>query len=306
MKSLRNLSILIIFAVSLITAAHVQASPALSSPVTGSIYHPNGMLAWNFDYYSPFYHDNGVEAWGGIFHPSRDFRYSNGRTAWFGYTNKQSLFSYDLSTVYHSNGAKMWQGAANKDTFSYGPCSIYHHNGTLAWKGALNKETSFSYDPCTLFHGNGVAAWKGAAPNETYAYDPCTFFHANGQPAWRGYFAFENSDIFASGIFYDNGQLAWSGQRGDPLFDRYGMVQQFAVDAVNLPLGLDSWLYVSCNGERVLNLSIGFGTYLQFTNATEEPGLSVFLGQGYYLRFYPHDANTPMLSCYDYNYLINY
>jgi hypothetical protein len=302
MKFLKQLSILFMLAFSLFTTS------LHSAPNSSFIYHPNGVIAWNFDAYSPFFHNNAVIAWEGIHNSyNRNFNYDNGKVAWKGYTSRQTTFSSDPCTVYHRNGSKLWQGAANKDvTFSYDPCTIYHSNRNIAWRGALNKETSFSYDPCTVYHRNGQAAWKGAYTNETASYDARTFYHANGQPAWRGQFSFENADLFASGVYHANGLLAWSGRYGDPYFNEYGLMENISTESISLYLGEDSWLNISSAGDRILNLSIGDGSYLQFSNRTEEPTLSVYLGPGYYLKFFPHSVDVPMLSCYEYNMNINY
>src|ERR1700692_3765065 len=121
MKSLKQLSILFMLAFSLFTTSFVHSSPASSN----YIFHSNGVIAWNFDVYSPFFHNNVVVAWEGIKNPyNRNFSYDTGKVAWKGFTNKETSFSYDPCTVYHRNGSKLWQGAANKETsFSYDPCT---------------------------------------------------------------------------------------------------------------------------------------------------------------------------------------
>lgn len=290
-----------------LTSQAVFSSAATNAEGPGLLLHPNGALAWNYDVFSPFFHQNNKIAWQGLNHPNRNFYYDNGEIAWRGFTYNESIFSYDNSALFHRNGKKLWRGASKKDAgFMNEYCTIYHNNGTKAWEGALNKETLFSYDSCTLYHNNGIVAWRGATSKETSSYDATTFYHANGAVAWRGYFAKDNSDIQACGLFYDNGKLAWSGRAGDPLFDINGFVQSNSVTGVNFPIGNDSWLYVAANGDRTLNLSIGDGSFLQFTTLNDDPAIILLLGPGYKLNFFPHSGNKPQFICYDLKCIINY
>lgn len=297
MNLIKKLVVLSVIALSAFT------SPSLQSK---EIYHPNGAIAWNYDVFSPFYHDNAKIAWNGLKHPkTRNFFYDDSSIAWKGYTYSESSRA---STVYHRNGNKMWEGASSKDLyFSYEPCTIYHSNKQLAWKGALYKEPYFSVIPCTLFHNNGTTAWKGASSKDLYFTDePCTIYHSNGKVAWRGSFGYKNSNRYSSGLYYDNGQLAWNGKQNAPFYDENGEIVVAEIDALNLPLGEDSWLYVSCQGETVFNLCLGDNSYLQFTNQNDNPALVVNLGQGFNLRFFPHSGNQPKFSCYDIDFKLNY
>jgi len=264
------------------------------------IYHPDGRLAWNGDAFSPFFHTNSQIAWLGPEHSRRDFNYSSGLVCWSGYSYRDIFLNANLATVYHYNGMKAWRGATHDETlFSYEPCSVFHNNGKAAWKGSLFNDCQFSHEPCSVYHSNGSIAWRGASDTDNvYSKDLCTVYHNNGEVAWRGEFAKNYATIHNSSLHYENGQLAWSGRYGDPVFDRNGYVSLASAEAISLPLGDGSWLYVSAFGERVLYINLGDESYLIFSNQTNNPELSMCLGYGYSLIFYPYTSSTPKFILY--------
>jgi hypothetical protein len=265
-----------------------------------TLYHPNGYLASSGNTNLPFYHDNGQMVGFGVGHSDPRIFYKNGQVAWYGYFSKECTFTYSSCTIFHANAQRAWKGAAYRDSlFSSDPCTVFHSNGEIAWKGALNKDCSYSYGDCTLYHRNRQVAWKGATRQEsTYSNDPCTIFHSNGRPAWRGFFAYETSSLYDSGIYHDNGVLAWSGRLGDPTYDRNGYIYVANAEAMNMPIGEDSWLYIAHNGVRYLHLSIGEQSFLTFSNLDQNPRLLMSLGQGFNLECFPYTGNMPQITAY--------
>jgi hypothetical protein len=266
------------------------------------IYHPNSFLASNGDPRSYFYHDNSQIAWAGQNQSDRRMFYKNGVMAWEGLFNKECFFSYSGCEVRHNNGETAWKGATYREaTWSNGPCSVYHNNGELAWKGALDKDCSWGRGACTLYHRNGAALWEGAvAKNCHFSTDPCTVYHSNGSPAWRGSFPYETTNVYASAVYHDNGTLAWAGRLGDPIYDRNGYLVTASAEAMNLPLGDGSWLYISYNGYMCVHLHLGDDSFLSMTNQDENPRLIMNLGPGYKLEFFPYTGTMPQLNVYEY------
>ena len=231
--------------INLFTITFLTAIPA--NLFSNSISHPNGKVAWNGNLHSSFYHDNGRMAWGGPkFHDNCCY-FDSGEKAWKGFLREECSNSVESSYVFHRNQKIAWRGAMRKETPSFiEACYFYHSNGTIAWRGALRKETPSFIEACYIYHSNGTIAWRGA-------------------------FVKDKADSSVCKLFYDNGQLAWSGKRGDPLFDRDGKQIDKSAEAVNLPLGEGSWLYVSSEGDSILYLSIGDGSFLSFANQNENP-----------------------------------
>lgn len=269
------------------------------------VYHPNGALAWNGDPNGAFYHDNFQVVWYG--YTSRDqraFYFNNGKMVWPGYLNRESS-SYSPCTVTHRNGTKAWMGATSKETSSFSACSVYHSNGTKAWMGMLAKEAS-SYTGSTVYHNNGTKAWMGGLCKECTTYEACTIYHINGAVAWRGEFAKDTPRHFYSALYYDNGQLAWTTKEGDPAYDRNGYQIAESLNAMNLPLGDNSWLQIGAEGTMSLHLCLGESCYLTFSNQEVQPSLSMFLGPGYTLQFFPTTGQVPHLLLYGTRFIINY
>lgn len=307
---LRTVKKCILATIILISTSHLSAHETYN-PIESlypKFYHKNGLELWDGDPSSIFIHDNGELAWRGPLNTDRDFYYNNSQRAWQGYINKEARFSYDPCTVCHKNGTKAWLGATNAESnSSYSPCTIYHNNGKKAWLGATNAECSSSYNPCTLYHGSGNKVWLGATYEEAqHSYSPCTFYHSNGSVAWRGGFAKDKIDAYGCSVYYENGQLAWSGKSGDPLYTKEGKIQLKAIMGLNLHIGDDSWLSISAKGIRVLHLHLGDGCYLIVSNQDDNPILSMFLGTGLYLNFFPHSGNLPQLGVYGITFEINY
>ena len=246
----------------------------------------------------PVYHENGQIACFGSNQSDYKVFYQNGQVAWPGYFKRECLFSYSRCTIFHQNGLKAWKGASyGESKFSNDACTIFHNNREVAWKGALNKDCNYSYNRCSVYHHNRQLAWRGATSAESpYSNEPCTIFHSNGTPAWRGNFAFETTSLHASGVYHDNGVLAWNGKLGSPTYDRKGNIHLPNAQAINMPLGEDSWLYLSHDGVRYLHLSIGDQSFLTFSNQDQNPRLLMHLGQGIHFECFPYTGEMPQIS----------
>jgi len=278
----------------------IVASQALIQYAVPPIYHANGILASNGNAHYKFHHDNGQIAWFGMDNVDPRVFHHNGELAWRGHFNNECAFTYSCCSIYHNNGETMWKGASYKDAiFSNGPCSIYHSNGALAWKGALSKDCTYTYGASTVYFRNGAVAWKGISSKGTfYADDSCSIFHSNGTPAWRGLFAFETYSQNKSAVFHDNGNLAWGGKYGDPIFDRHGFIITATAEAINMPIGENSWLYLTSNGVSNLHVSLGDESFLTFSNQDQNPRLLVHLGTGLNLECFPYTGDMSQITIY--------
>lgn len=265
------------------------------------IYHANGVFASSGVIENTFYHENGRVVWNGSNNIDPRVYHQNGSLAWHGYFFKECYLSCYSCSIYHKNGEKAWKGASYKEAlFTVDASSIFHDNGMIAWRGALYGDCNLNDHDCSVFYKNGQLAWKGATPRQCYyKYETSTILHSNGKIAWRGAFEFETSSALACGVFHDNGNIAWSGRQGAPIYDRYGRIISAGAEAINMPLGENSWLYVSSNGMSQLHISIGEESFLTFSNQEENPRLLIHLGTGYNLECFPYTGNMPQISIYD-------
>lgn len=305
--------------ISIVLLLCLVTSCAFASEAITPIFHKNGVPAWNGDTLYPFYHANAQIAWNGPeYLINRNVYYDNGEIAWKGFNHKERKtydYTYDICTVYSKNGSKIWQGKAYDEcNYDFDPSKIYHANGKVAWYGALAKNIYSNWDLCTAYHSNGKKAWYGfdGIMNSSYS-EKGAYFHSNGEIAWRGVFPkdykssgyYDLRDYYC-GVYHDNKKLAWTGVRGDPLYDRDGKIVSKSVDAIRMPLGDDSFLYVSSYGEKNLFISLGEGNLLVFPGENKPPILMIHLGEGYILYFHPHDKQTPKLSLYGIAFEVKY